>query len=92
MVSETRTNRARLLDSLRHRGYDPHESLANVVFVQIGEDRVQAVADALERAGVRARPFRDPAPGGVGLRATVGPWEGMQRLLDGLDLVENGTL
>ncbi|MDH3222661.1 MAG: aminotransferase class I/II-fold pyridoxal phosphate-dependent enzyme [Gemmatimonadota bacterium] len=92
VVTETKNNRTRLLDSLRHRGYDPHESLANFVFIQIGEDRVQAVADALERTGVRPRPFRDPAPGGVGLRATVGPWEGMQRLLDGLDLVENGTL
>ena len=41
----------------------------------------------LERCGVRVRPFRGPTKLANGLRATVGPWDSMQRLLDGLDLV-----
>ena len=92
VVSETRTNRTRLLESLRHRGYEPHETTSNFAFIQMDADRAPVVAAALERTGVRTRPFTDGAPGGSGLRATVGPWEGMQRLLDGLDLVANGTI
>ena len=92
VVEETKANRTRLLDSLRHRGYDPHDSTSNFVFIQMEAERCPVVAAALERTGVRTRPFMDPAPGGAGLRATVGPWDGMQRLLDGLDLVENGTV
>ena len=92
VVEETRANRSRLLESLRHRGYEPHDSTSNFVFIQLEADRTPKVAASLERTGVRTRPFVDPAAGGSGLRATVGPWEGMQRLLDGLDLVENGTV
>ena len=92
VVEETKANRTRLLESLRHRGYAPHDSTANFVFIQMDTDRCPVVAASLARAGVRTRPFVDPAPGGSGLRATVGPWEGMQRLLDGLDLVENGSI
>lgn len=92
VVEETKTNRTRLLESLRHRGFDPHDSASNFVFIQMDADRSPQVAASLERTGVRTRPFLDPAAGGTGLRATVGPWEGMQRLLDGLDLVENGTV
>ncbi|MGI9627506.1 MAG: pyridoxal phosphate-dependent aminotransferase [Longimicrobiales bacterium] len=91
VVTETRTNRERLLSSLEHREYGPPESGANFVFIPMEATQAQDVAGRLSKLGVRTRPFADSAPGGSGLRATVGPWEGMQRLLDGLDLVRGGS-
>ena len=92
VVGETRENRARVLDCLRHRGYEPPESAANFILVPGEPDSVTDVARRLARTGVRTRPFALGDPRGTGLRATVGPWEGMQRLLDGLDLVQSGTV
>lgn len=92
VVMETRTNRERIQVSLEHRGYDAAASAANFVFVRFDPEEVHDLAQRLERVGVRARPFAGLERGGSGLRATVAPWEGMQRLLDGLDLVKNGTV
>lgn len=92
VVGETKENRGRVLECLRHRGYEPPESAANFVFVPMDPEAVLDAAGKLARFGVRTRPFTGGEEGGSGLRATVAPWEGMQRLLDGLDLVDNATL
>ncbi len=91
-VAETRANRERVQESLRHRGYEVPASAANFVFILHPEDQLDDTARRLERCGVRVRPFSGPAKLANGLRATVGPWDKMQRLLDGLDLVAAGTV
>ncbi|MCY3810118.1 MAG: histidinol-phosphate transaminase [Gemmatimonadetes bacterium] len=85
-VARSRANRERVGRSLRARGYDVAQSAANFVFVRVPDADLDEVARRLERSGVRARPFRSRSPAGTGLRATVGPWEAMQRLLDAFDL------
>ena len=91
-IAETRTNRDRLRDCLRHRGYSVPPSAANFVFILRPEDELDPTARKLERCGVRVRPFRGPTALGSGLRATIAPWDKMQRLLDGLDLVAAGEV
>ena len=90
-IAETEVNRARLTASLRHRGCDVPESGANFVFILHPRDELEAASARLERVGVRVRPFSGPTRRANGLRATVGPWDKMQRLLDGLDLLASGT-
>lgn len=91
-VAETRTNRERVQESLRHLGYEVPASAANFVFILCPEDQLDDTARRLECCGVRVRPFSGPTKLANGLRATVGPWDKMQRLLDGLDRVASGTV
>ena len=91
-IAETRANRERVRDALRHRGYEVPRSATNFIFILREEEVLDDVAGRLERVGVRVRPFRGPTALGNGLRATVAPWDQMQRLLDGLDLVAAGTI
>ena len=91
-IAETRANRKRVTDSLRHRGYEVPSSAANFIFILREEALLDDVAGRLERVGVRVRPFRGPTALGNGLRATVAPWDSMQRLIDGLDMVAAGTI
>lgn len=86
-VAETKANRERLMDCLNHRGCDVPASAANFVFILRPDDRLEPETRKLEMCGVRVRPFRGPTARGSGLRATVAPWDRMQRLLDGLDLL-----
>ena len=86
-IAETRANRKRVRDSLLHRGYRVPRSAANFVFIRLAEEELDDTARRLERSGVRVRPFRSASHRGAGLRATVAPWDRMQRLLDGLDTV-----
>ena len=90
-IAETRANRERVRNSLLHRGYDVPRSAANFVFIRRPEGELDDTTRRLERFGVRVRPFRSTSPRGFGLRATVAPWDKMQRLLDGLDLVASGA-
>ena len=90
-VAETVANRDRLVACLRHRGYDVPTSGANFVFILRPREELEGAAAGLERAGVRVRPFAGPTPLANGLRATVGPWPMMQRLIDGLDLIAAGA-
>ena len=83
-VAETRRNRDRLLARLARSGHAAPDSAANFVFVPLPRAELKPAAAGLERSGVRVRPFEDVAPGGSGLRATVGPWEMMERLDAGL--------
>ncbi|MCY4398939.1 MAG: aminotransferase class I/II-fold pyridoxal phosphate-dependent enzyme [Gemmatimonadetes bacterium] len=89
-VAETRTNRDRLRECLRHRGYPVPASAANFVFILQPDEKLEPTARRLELCGVRVRPFRGSTAPGSGLRATIAPWDKMQRLLDGLDLVAAG--
>lgn len=89
-IAETRTNRERVRRSLRHRGFRAPLSAANFVFIRFPEEELDDTTARLERCGVRVRPFNSASPRGAGLRATVAPWDRMQRLLDGLDLVARG--
>ena len=84
-VAETRRNRDRVLARLARSGHAASESAANFVFVLLPRAELEPAAAKLELSGVRVRPFAGRAPGGSGLRATVGPWEMMERLADGLD-------
>ena len=89
-IAETRVNRERLIDRLRQRGYSVPASAANFVFILRPDDRLEPETRQLESCGVRVRPFAGTTARGSGLRATVAPWDRMQRLLDGLDLVAAG--
>lgn len=91
-ITETRVNRDRVWRSLRHRGHDVPRSGANFVFILRPEEELDDMTVRLERCGVRVRPFSGPTKLANGLRATVGPWDQMQRLLDGLDLLAAGTV
>ncbi len=87
-VAQTRRVRDRLTDCLRQRGYDVPESSANFVFIRRPREEVERIAVGLESLGVRTRPFLGATARGSGLRATVGPWPLMERLLDALDRVD----
>ena len=91
-VAKTRTNRDRLRECLRHRRYPVPASGANFVFILRSEDKLESTARRLELYGVRVRPFRGSTARGSGLRATIAPWDKMQRLLDGLDLIAAGEV
>jgi histidinol-phosphate aminotransferase len=72
--------RARLTEILRARGLDPAPSVANFVFVEVGEDATP-LFEALLREGVIVRPTRGfGAPGA--LRITVGTEDELD-VLDG---------
>ena len=91
-IAATRTNRERIRDGLLLRGCKVPRSAANFVFIPFPEEDLNEIAAGLERCGVRVRPFRSESPRGAGLRATVAPWDQMQHLLDGLDLVASGAV
>ena len=91
-IAETRINRDRVRDSLLHRGYEVPESAANFIFILRPREELDDMTARLERVGVRVRPFAGPTTLANGLRATVAPWDRMQRLLDGLDLVASGAV
>ncbi len=91
-IAETKVNRRRVSDSLVHRGYEVPVSAANFIFILRPEEELDDLAARLERVGVRVRPFRGPTALANGLRATVAPWDKMQRLLDGMDMVAAGTI
>lgn len=90
-ISETKANRERVRDALRGRGYEVPRSATNFVFVLRKASELEDVTARLERTGVRVRPFGGATALANGLRATVGPWEAMQRFLDGLDRVAAGA-
>lgn len=91
-IAETRANRDRVQESLRHRGYEVPVSGANFIFIVRPEDELADMTRRLEGCGVRVRPFGGSTKLANGLRATVGPWDQMQRLLDGLDLLAAGKV
>ncbi len=91
-IAETRANRERLQSCLRHRGCTVPVSAANFVFILHPRDQLAGTTRALERLGVRVRPFHGPTELANGLRATLAPWELMERLLDALDVVASGAL
>ncbi len=84
-VARTRRIRDRATLRLRSRGCPVPSSEANFVFVPLDEDEVESAARGLEALGVRTRPFAGRGARGSGLRATVGPEESMERLLDALE-------
>lgn len=91
-IAETRASRERVRDSLLHRGYRVPRSAANFIFIRLPVEELGDTTARLERCGVRVRPFQSASPRGDGLRATVAPWDQMQRLLDGMDLVASGAV
>ncbi len=91
-VAETRVNRSCVQECLRYRGYEVPESAANFVFILRPEPELADMTQKLERCGVRVRPFSGPTALANGLRATVGPWDKMQRLLEGLDRIAAGNI
>ncbi len=96
IVSDVQRNRDRLRVELEERGFRPLPSGANFLFVPVGpspeagaspatESPPARLAISLRKQGVAVRPFADLPGVGGGLRITVGPWEAMDRLLEGLD-------
>ena len=91
-ISETKANRERVQAALRARGYEVPPSATNFVFVLREAGELEDVTARLERTGVRVRPFGGATALANGLRATVGPWDAMERFLDGLDRIAAGTI
>jgi histidinol-phosphate aminotransferase len=79
------TNRERLADALRSRGYAPLPSHANYVCVPIAN--AVAIGQALRARGVAARPFERLPHVGDTLRISVGPWEQLEQFLAAFDAV-----
>lgn len=79
------TNRDRLAEALRARGYAPLPSAANYVCVPI--PNAVAMGAALRARGVAARPFERLPHVGDALRISVGPWDVLQQFLDAFDAV-----
>lgn len=77
------TNRDRLADALRARGYAPLPSHANYVCVPV-RNAIE-VGQALRARGVAARPFAALPHVGDTLRISVGPWEVLERFLAAFD-------
>jgi histidinol-phosphate aminotransferase len=77
------TNRDRLAEALRQRGYAPLPSAANYVCVPVANS--VAVGQALRARGVAARPFTDLPHVGDTLRISVGPWPLLEQFLDAFD-------
>ncbi|MCA0377653.1 MAG: histidinol-phosphate aminotransferase family protein [Gemmatimonadetes bacterium] len=77
------TNRDRLADALRARGYAPLDSAANFVCVPVAQ--AVAVGQALRARGVAARPFEALPHVGDTLRVSVGPWPLMEQFLAAFD-------
>lgn len=77
------TNRDRLADALRSRGYAPLPSAANYVCVPVRN--AVAVGQALRARGVAARPFEQLPHVGDTLRISVGPWELLETFLTAFD-------
>lgn len=77
------TNRERLAEALRGRGFAPLPSHANYVCVPVAN--AVAVGQALRARGVAARPFAALPHVGDTLRISVGPWELLERFLLAFD-------
>lgn len=77
------TNRDRLAEALRARGYAPLSSAANYACVPVRN--AVAVGLALRARGVAARPFEQLPHVGDTLRISVGPWELLERFLMAFD-------
>jgi histidinol-phosphate aminotransferase len=77
------TNRERLAEALRARGFAPLPSHANYVCVPVAN--AVAVGQALRARGVAARPFAALPHVGDTLRISVGPWELLERFLFAFD-------
>ncbi|MEN9509456.1 MAG: histidinol dehydrogenase [Gemmatimonadota bacterium] len=77
------TNRDRLAEALRERGYAPLPSAANYVCVPVANS--VAVGQALRARGVAARPFTNLPHVGDTLRISVGPWPLLEQFLDAFD-------
>lgn len=77
------TNRERLAEALRVRGFAPLPSHANYVCVPVAN--AVAVGQALRARGVAARPFAALPHVGDTLRISVGPWALLERFLLAFD-------
>lgn len=71
--------RGRLVAELRRRGFDPMESAANFVFIQI-PDAVE-VGREMARRGIRVRSVNAPS----GVRVSVAPWPALVQAIDALE-------
>ncbi|MGH7651063.1 MAG: pyridoxal phosphate-dependent aminotransferase [Gemmatimonadaceae bacterium] len=81
-ANEVVANRSRFDAALSALGIDSVESAANFVLVPV-ED-CAAASRKLERTGIRVRPLPDLPGIGDAIRIAIGPWDVMQRCLDGL--------
>ena len=82
VVSETLTNRARLVSELEALGYNPLPSDANFVLIPVTDE--SNIVHKLLVNGVGVRSFANLAGIGGAIRVTIGPWEMMQQFLDAL--------
>lgn len=86
-VAECVENRGRVLAALRDRGLRPFDSRTNFVLFAAPSGNAREDAQALREIGVAARPFSRMPVIGEALRATVGRWPQMERLIEGLDVL-----
>ncbi len=85
VTDEVRTNRKALVQALEERGLRPLPSGSNFLLLPVADGA--RVAEGIRAHGVAVRPLPDLPGVGDGLRITVGPWEGMERLLEAVDQV-----
>lgn len=81
-VSVVRTERDRLAEELRRRGFSPLDSKANFLYLPLEE---KELAPRLLEEGVAVRYIPAPAPLGGGVRVTVGTPQENERLLSALE-------
>ena len=91
VISETLTNRERLVAELETRGRSPLPSRANFLLIPAPTGSARPDARALSSAGIGVRPFSEIPGMGEGLRVTVGPWPMMEHFLTALDTTFGGT-
>ncbi len=85
VVSQVKSERARLQGELERRGWAPLPSGANFLLLPLPDRTAEAVTDALRAEGVAVRPF--PALPGIGesIRVSIGPRAEIDRFLWALD-------
>ena len=81
-ASDVIANRARFRTELSKRGIASLESSANFVLIPVAD--CGAIAQRLERTGIRVRALSGLATIGDAIRVAIGPWEMMQRCVDAL--------
>ena len=87
VVSQTGTNRQRLVTSLLEQGWKVLPSSANFVLIRIPKERLSDTRDRLAKGSIGVREL-ELEPGQVWMRVTVGPWSAMETFLHALGVGE----
>ncbi len=87
IVERVRENRERLVRELGARGAGPLESHSNFVLVRTAPGAAVRITRSLRTEGIAVRPFPETPGLGDAIRVSIGPWELMERFLEGWDRI-----